>query len=112
MTNKYDLTKLALLDFGHELPNSTDAGSYEEDMVLHKDKYAQVIDRIFNQVKDEAEQLIVDRRAKVVQVLDDYLFELGWEDWGSASENSIELLFKEYFNKFEKIYSTPSVVMN
>lgn len=49
MINTYDLIKWALLDFGRELPKSTDAGEYEENMRLYKDKYAQVIDMIFNQ---------------------------------------------------------------
>jgi hypothetical protein len=110
MTDKYELTKLALLDFGHELPKSTDVGSREENMRLHKEKYAYVIDEIFNQSKEESNQLLADRKTRLVQVLEDYLFELGWEDWENESELSVELLFKEYFNKFENIYSTASAV--
>lgn len=109
MINTYDLIKWALLDFGHELPKSTDAGDDEENMRLYKVKYAKVIDMIFNQKKDEDVQLVADRRARLVQVLEDYLFELAWEDWESASDVSMELFIKDYFSRLEKIYSTPSV---
>ena len=41
-------------------------------MRLHKEKYAYVIDEIFNQSKEEPHQLLADRKARLVQVLEDY----------------------------------------